>query len=40
MKYSFASAYVNNISVTNKKLGEGKKDIKEEMTEVLLAVSG
>lgn len=32
MKYSFASVYINNISVTNKKLGKGEKDIREEIT--------
>lgn len=39
MKYSFASVYINNIAVTKKKFGEGKKDIREEMTSMLLALS-
>lgn len=36
MKYSFVSVYMNNIAVrtTTTKFGEGKKDVKEEMTDL------
>lgn len=35
MKFSFASAYTNNISVrTTTMFGEGKKGVKEEMTDL------